>query len=192
MKNRYLKIVSALLLLCTVGAALLTSCAPSYKEHHTEKNVAASTALDGKKANAYFFLIEDGSAVMDICLENGDRIQRIELPKEGEFYVSLDFDFAFANAVFQDMNFDGEMDLYIPCSVTTANLEGMAWLWSSDEEKLVLSEELSELYELTVFADEELITSQDYSSPDGILCSEYKWENGKLTKVGEYTVNTAA
>ena len=68
----------------------------------------------------------------------------------------------------------------------------MAWLWSSDEKKLVLSEELSELYELTVFADEELITSQDYSSPDGILCSEYKWENGKLTKVGEYTVNTAA
>ena len=27
---------------------------------------------------------------------------------------------------------------------------------------------------------------------DANLCSEYKWENGKLTKVGEYTVNTAA
>ncbi len=191
MKNRYLKPVCAILL-CILACALLTSCAPTYKKYHTEESIAVSTAVDGEKANAYFFLIEDGSAVMDICRDNGNRLQRIELAVSCDYYASLDFDFAFANAVFQDMNFDGEMDLYIPCSVTTVNLEGMAWLWDSEKGEFVLSDELSKLYELTVFPDEELITSQDYSSPDGILCSEYKWEKGKLTKVGEYTINTAA
>ena len=192
MKNYRLIIVSAILILCIVSAALLTSCAPAYTEHHTEENVAASTALGKEKAIAYFFLVEDGRAVMDICREDGKRIQRIELPVYGEFYACLDFEYAFDCTVFQDMNFDGEMDLYIPCSVTTANLEGMAWLWDSDEERLVLSEELSELYELTVFPEDKLITSQDYSDPEAILCSEYKWEKGKLTKVGEYTVNLGA
>lgn len=191
MKKIYLKL-TATLLFCMTVTVLLSSCAPSYKDYHTEENIAASSAVGGEKVIAYLFKTDDTNAVMDICRESGKRIYRIDLPAESEYYASLDFDYAFSNTVFQDMNFDGEMDLYVPCSVTTANLEGMALLWDTKKNEFVLSEELSALYELTVFPDEELITSQDYSDPDGILCSEYKWEDGKLVKVGEYTVNTAS
>lgn len=187
MKNKILSIILAALI---ASAALLTSCAPSYKSYHTEENIAASSAVGGGKVIAYLFKTDDTNAVMDLCRDDGKRIYRIDLPAESEYYVSLDFEYAFANTVFQDMNFDGELDLYVPCSVTTANLEGIALLWDTEKGKFVLSEELSALYELTVFPEDELITSQDYSNPEGILCSEYKWEDGKLVKVGEYTVNT--
>ena len=192
MKNKYTRLLSVILIICIVGITLLTSCTPAYKEFHTEDNVAVTNEIADEKLTAYFFILDDGSAVMDICRENGDRVQRLEFPTADEHYASLDFDYAFENAVFQDMNFDGVDDLYVPCSVTTENLEGLAWLWDGEAGEFVLSEELSALYELTVFPDEELITSQDYSHPDGILCSEYKWEEGKLVKIGEYTVNTAS
>ena len=192
MKNRYLGIVSALLLLCMMSCTLLTSCAPSYKKYHTEENVAITTAVGGSKAIAYFFLLEDGSAVMDICREDGKRLQRIELAVSCEYYASLDFSYSFTNAAFQDMDFDGEMDLYIPCSVTTANLEGMAWLWDDEKGQFVLSEELSKLYELTIYPEDEIIASQDFSDPENIVRSEYKWENDKLVKIDEYIVDTPA
>ena len=189
MKNKILSVVLATVI---VSTALLTSCAPSYKSYHTEENIVASSAVGGKKTVAYLFKNEESEAYMDICSDDGDRILRIDLPEESEYYASLDYDYAVEHTVFQDMNFDGELDLYVPCSVTTANLEGMAWLWDEEAGKFVFSEELSALYELTVFPDEELITSQDYSDPDCILCSEYKWEDGKLVKIGEYTVNIAS
>ncbi len=188
MKNRYLRIVSALLLLCMVSCALLTSCSPAYDEYHTDEHMSASGIVGGKGANAYLFLLEDESAVMDICRRNGKLIQRIELGTTGDYYTSLDFDYAFFNTVFQDMNFDGYLDLYIPCSVTTANLEGMAWLWDTAKKEFVLSKELSALYELTVVSKDKLIKSIDYLHPEGPYCTEYKWEGEKLTKVNEYIV----
>ncbi len=167
----------------------LVSCADKYEEYHTEDNKIGTVTVDEKELTAYYFLLEDGSAVLDVCDSKSKILQTIEFPVQSDYYTSLDFDFGFANAIFQDMNFDGHKDLYVPCSVTTPNLEGMAWLWDSDKGEFVLSEELSALYELTVFPDEKLITSQDYANEDGILCKEYKWENGKLVQTGEYIIN---
>ena len=189
MKTKKLLLVALSLLL----SLFLLSCSVSYKEYRTDENRARVFDVGGKTLSAYFFVVEDEEkAVFELCDTDGKVTQSFEFPFDGnDYYTSLDFEFAFDGVAAQDMNFDGENDLYIPLSVTTPNLEGMAWLWDEKEGEFVLSEELSALYELTVFPDEELITSQDYSNPDGVLCSEYKWEGGKLVKVGEYTVNTA-
>lgn len=180
-------ILTAILLL---SAVLLCSCTPNYEEYRTDKNILTTVEVDGYSFTVYFFTISEGGAVMELCDNNNENKveSTIEFPESSDFYASLDFEFAFYKAAFQDMNFDGHADLYVPCSATTENLEGMAWLWDAKKDKYVLSEELSALYELTVFPDEELITSQDYSSPDGILCKEFKWENGKLVQTGEYTI----
>jgi len=191
MNSKFIKKLCAALTLFVSVSLLLSSCAPAYKEYHVTENVIDISERGGEEQTSYFFLTDDGSAVLDICNEKGGRLQRFEFPQSSDYYASLDFEYAFASAVFQDMNFDGKDDLYVNGTATTENLEGMAWLWDEKEGEFVLSEELSALYELTVFPDEELITSQDYSNPDGVLCSEYKWEGGKLVKVGEYTVNTA-
>ena len=172
-----------------LATAFLFACKPSYKVFHTKENMLGRVTVDGSKLTAYFFLIEDGSAVLDICNTEEKTVQQILFPLKGEYYASLDFEYAFSYGLFQDMNFDGYQDLYIPCSVTTENLQGMAWLWDTEEESFVLSHELSSLYELTVFPEEKLITSQDYTDPEKILCKEFAWENGKLLQVGEYTVS---
>ena len=182
-------ILSALSILAS--SLLLCACSrtPNYKKYRIEKNKIDTVTVGDKEITGYFFLIKDGSAVVELCDSENNVLQSMSFPAEGnEYYTSLDFSFAFKEAKFQDMNFDQHLDLYIPLSVTTPNLEGMAWLWDTENSAFVLSEELSKLYELTVFPDEKMITSNDYSSPDGIVCSEYKWEDGKLTKVNEYTV----
>ncbi len=189
MKKTATKIILTAILI--LSAILLSSCSPNYKEYRVDKNIMGTVEVDGHSFTAYFFLLPEGSAVMELCDNNKDKkvACTIDFPESCDYYASLDFDFAFYKAAFQDMNFDGHADLYVPCSTTTENLEGMAWLWNSEKDEFILSEELSALYELTVFPDEELITSQDYSSPDGILCKEFKWENGKLVQTGEYTIN---
>lgn len=183
--------ITFLLAILILSAFLICSCSSEYKEYHIEDNVMDSEKIDDHEFSAYFFLLPEGNAVIEITCTSccdGDVIQTIDFPAQSDYYASLDFEYAFDNAVFQDMNFDGTPDLYVPCSVTTENLEGMAWLWDGKEEAFILSEELSALYELTVFPEDKLITSQDYSSPDEILCKEFKWEKGKLVQVGEYTV----
>lgn len=188
--KRIFKSISLCLLTLTliISSAMLFSCS-KYKKFHTEENKIATVAVDGYNLTAYFFLLEDESAVLDLCDEEGKRFQSFEFPTESEYYTSLDFSFAVEMTVFQDMNFDGIADLYVPCSVTTPNLEGMAWLWDSDKKEFVLSEELSALYELTLYPEDEVLSSQDYSDPEKILCREYQWENGKLKMISEYTIN---
>ncbi len=171
------------------SSTCLFSCGYKYEKYHIEENIIGKTNVSDKELCAYFFALEDGSALLDLCNTDGETVQSLSFPESGDHYAFLDFEFAFENAVFQDMNFDGEDDLYVPCSVTTENLEGMAWLWDSDKGQFTLSDELSALYELTVYPEEELICSQDYSDPAAILCKEFKWEDGKLTQVGEYTIN---
>lgn len=162
---------------------------PNYKKYRTELNRIDTVTVDGTELTAYFFLLKEGNAVLDVCNSEGEVLQSFEFPADGnEYYTSLDFSFAFKEAKFQDMNFDSHLDLYLPLSVTTPNLEGMAWLWDTESKTFVLSKELSKLYELTVFPEKKIITSCDYSSPDGITRSEYKWEDGKLVSVSEYTV----
>ncbi|MBE6714639.1 MAG: hypothetical protein E7575_05080 [Ruminococcaceae bacterium] len=195
--------------ICLLSAILILSCASlfacsskdedasikefksEYADKHTEENLIATAKLDKEtEICAYLFAVEDSGAVLEIKKKDSQKIiESISLPEEGEYYTVLDMDFASQNTVFQDMNFDGFIDLYVPCSVITPNLEGMAWLWDSEKSKFILSEELSSLYELCVFPEDELITSQDYSDPSAILCKEFIWENGKLVQVGEYTVN---
>lgn len=190
MKSFYKKLTAAALLILTVCAAFLSSCsaAPSYEEFHTEENIAASSAVSDGKVIAYLFRNEDNAAFMDICRDSGKRMLRIELPEESEYYACLDYDYTLYNTVFQDINFDGEADLYVPCSVSTANLQGMVWLWDTKAKKFVFSEELSKLYELTVLKDEKIIKSTDYENLDGPLCTEYEWKNGKLSEIRSYTV----
>lgn len=188
MKKAAFNVILTSLLL--MSAILLASCSPNYEKYRIDKNILSTVEVDGYSFTVYFFLLPEGGAVMELCDNNDDKKVKstIEFPESSDYYASLDFDFAFYKAAFQDMNFDGYTDLYVPCSATTENLEGMAWLWDAEEDEYVLCEELSALYELTIFPDEELITSQDYSSPDGILCKEFKWKNGKLVQTGEYTI----
>ena len=191
MKNKRTIIRALLCVVLAFCAIFSCACTKSYKKYRKEENLCKKATVEKHSFEAYFFLLPEGNAVLQLTDEKNDSKvhQTFEFPAEGEFYTSLDFSFAFDGLSFQDMNFDGKLDLYVPCSVTTPNLEGMAWLWDSEKDTFVLSKELSALYELTVFPDEKLITSQDYTAPDGILCREFVWENGKLLQTGEYTIN---
>jgi len=183
------RIISAVLLLSAIFA--LTACGePDYSEYRTDDNLIGKEEYSGKELSAYLFKPEDADARLEIVNAEKDKVvQYVDFPENGEYYALFEMEFALPGATFQDMNFDGYKDLYIPCCAVTANLEGMAWLWDKNEGEFVLCEELCKVYELTVDAEKKIIVGTDYASKDGILRTEYKWEEGKLVKADEYIVN---
>ena len=188
MKKRIINSALIIIVACiAASSALLVSCSKP-KDYRTDENKFATVTEGKTQLSGYLYLV-DYNATLDICDADGNVLQSFALPNVGnEYYTSLDFSYAFEEAKFQDMNFDSFPDLYVPLSVTTTNLEGMAWLWDAEKSEFVLSDELSRLYELTVVAEEEMITSFDRTDLERIIQRDYKWEDGKLTQISEYTV----
>ena len=192
-KTDMLKKISSIILAASLLAApaALTACGEAdYSDYRISENMIGSEKYDEKELAAYLFKPEDADARLEIVdTESETVVQSYEFPETDTYYALFELEYALPGADFQDMNFDGYKDLYIPCCASTANLEGMAWLWDKDSAAFVLCEELCELYELVIDPEEEMIMGTDYTAADGPLRTEYTWEDGKLIKTDEYTIN---
>lgn len=183
------KVISSVLLLSAILA--LTACGgPDYSDYRVLENTIGAEKYDDKELCAYLFKPDDADARLEIVdAKKGKVVQSYDFPEVGVYYMLFEIEYAQIGAVFQDMNFDGYKDLYIPCCTSGANLEGMAWLWDKESCKFVLSDELCEIYELTVDPDKKTVSGTDYAAEEGPLYTEYEWKEGKLIKTQEYTIN---
>ena len=188
-----IKKISSIILAASLIAApaAFTACGkPDYSDYRIRDNIVGTEKYDDKEFTAYLFKPEDADARLELVdTEDMKVAQAFEFPAAGEYYALFEIEIALPGAVFQDMNFDGYKDIYIPCCASTANLEGMAWLWNKKSEKFVLSDELSKICELTVDAEKKTVSGTDYTAEEGPLYTEYEWKDGKLLKTEEYTVN---
>jgi len=175
-------IAAAVLAVAAVVLLLVLSSAPDYSEQYTEQNLLGTVQVGEDELTAYYFLISDGTGVIDIVKKDGGVHQRIELPLQNEYYASLDYEDSINLSSFKDLNFDGAQDLYVACSVTTENCQGMAWLLDEKTGKFVLSKELSALPTIEAHEKAKHITSIDNTKPEPEpVC--YEWKDGRLTAV---------
>ena len=177
MKKALSLLVSCLMLVS------LVSCAAGKNSKHTAKTLAGCSEQDGTDLLFYYYEKDGGGAVLDVCTgKNGSNIiQIISLEKSGEYYIELDYELSFEGISFDDMNFDGHPDLYLPLSAVTENLQGMAWLWNVDKEQYILSDSLSKITELRTDEGKKCIYGCDYSN-GGEQRSVYTWNGSKLIR----------
>lgn len=172
----------ALTLMCLMLISLM-SCAGGKKSKHTAETLAGCSEQDGTDILFYYYPKDGGGAVLEVCTGvNGSEIlQTIVLEQSSEYYIDLDYKLSFEGIRFDDMNFDGHPDLYMPLSTMTANLQGMAWLWNVDREQYILSESLSKIPELETDEEKKCIYGCDYSN-GGEQRSVYTWDGLRLVR----------
>ena len=188
-----IKKISSIILAASLLAApaALTACGEAdYSDFRVSENMIGTEKYDDQKIEAYLFKPEDADARLEIVDTKSKKVvQSHEFPESDIYYALFEIDYALRFAVFEDLNFDGYKDLYIPCCASTANLEGMAWLWDKETSSFVLSDELSKIHELMVDTRHNRITGTDYTAEEGPLQTVYEWKDGKLIKTDEYTIN---
>ena len=185
-----LKRITAALVLFLMLAGVLSSCSAMDRDAKmlTEENLRGRYTLSDGLQVAVYFYETDGGATMQLCRTDDKgrdvAFQKISFPQQNEYYASLDFFYAKDYFDFTDMNFDGLEDLYVPCSVTTENLECMCWIRKSGEDYFELSEDLSRLPEPVALPKQLRIRSCDNSTGERVS-TLYWWNNGRLVPEGK-------
>lgn len=145
--------------------------------HACEEGNALSTAI-GKDAPSVEIVIREGK----IAIYSQD--ERHALLQEIPYSLPNDAKLAPSDLVtFEDMNFDGYMDLKIAASVGRANRYDDCWLWDKASRKFVLHEALSQLASLVFNPECKTVRSYAHISASDSEEATYTWKNGKLSPI---------
>jgi hypothetical protein len=145
--------------------------------HACEDGKALSTAI-GKDAPSVEIVVREGKIAIYSQDERHALLQ--EIPYSTPGYANYA-----SNALvqFEDMNFDGYMDLKIAASVGRANRYDDCWLWDTTSRKFVLHEALSQLASLVFNPESKTVRSYTHISASDSEEATYTWKNGKLSPI---------
>lgn len=162
----------------TLTAVLLCSLTLSMPMSYAcEEGNALSTAI-GKDMPSVEIVVREGN----IAIYSQD--ERHDLLQEIPYSLANDAKLAPCDLVtFEDMNFDGYMDLKIAASVGRANRYDDCWLWNKDSRKFVMHEELSQLASLVFNPEGKTVRSYTHISASDSEEATYTWKNGKLSLI---------
>ncbi len=162
----------------TLTAVLLCSLTLNMPlSHACEEDNVLSTAI-GKDVPSVEIIVREGK----IAIYRQD--ERHALLQEISYSLPNDAKLAPGDLVtFEDMNFDGYMDLKIAASVGRANRYNDCWLWDKASGKFVLHEELSQLASLVFNPESKTVRSYAHISASDSEEATYTWENGKLSPI---------
>ncbi|MBR6676219.1 MAG: hypothetical protein IKL24_02680 [Clostridia bacterium] len=183
MKKALPFIIAAAAIILAVGIILaVTLQEENYERYYVEEHLLGTLRSGDEDLSVYYFLIEDGTGIIDLCNEKNTVRQRIELPLQNEYYASLDYLDGFQLSLVKDINYDGLQDLYVVCSLTTENCQGMGWLQNKETGKLELCEPLSALPTVEFKDETKRVHSCDLSK-EGDPVTIYKWNGINLVPV---------
>lgn len=165
-------------LILTLTAVLLCSFSLNLPLLHAGEAGSALTVAIGKDAPAVEFVVRAGK----IAVYRQDKGHALlqEIPYGVPAYAKL----AASDLLsFEDMNFDGYMDVKIASSVGRANRYDDCWLWDKASRKFVLHEELSQLASTVFNPDKRTVYSYTHISAAESEEATYIWKNGRLSPI---------
>lgn len=160
----------------TLTAVLLCSLTLNMPlSHACEEGDALSTKI-GKDAPSVEIIVREDKIAIYSQDERHALLQEIphSLPNDAKLAPS-------DLVTFEDMNFDGYIDLKIAASVGRANRYDDCWLWDMASRKFVLHEELSQLASLVFNPESKTVRSYAHISASDSEEATYTWKNGKLS-----------
>ncbi len=158
-------VILSVALLITVFAA----CGKNEGDITTQSTTQAPVA-DGE----YSLDVTEAKAVV----KKGDAVfQELSYPT-GIGYV-FDLEYAKEHYEFIDMNFDGNLDLYLAVSKVDNVISYYCWLYNATDNKFDFSASLSALKNISVDPYEQLVLSK-YFYNGAEKVSTYEWVDGKL------------
>ena len=139
-----------------------------------EEGNALSTAI-GKGAPSVRIAVHEGKIAIYRQEEQPALLQEIpyKLPHDAKLAPG-------DLVAFEDMNFDGYMDLKIAASVGRANRYDDCWLWDQAGRKFVLHEALSRLASPVFNPESKKVHSFAHISASDSEETTYTWKNGEL------------
>ncbi len=165
------KIISICAVILSV-ALLITIFAACGKNNGGE--TSESTTLEAVVDGEYSLDVTNTKATV----KKGDAVfQELSYP-EG---IGYEFDLAYAKEHYEfiDMNFDGNLDLYLAVCKVDNVINYYCWLYNATDNKFDYSASLSALKNISVDPYEQLILSKYYYN--GVeKVSTYEWVDGKL------------
>ena len=162
-------------LLKTLTAVLLCSLTLHLPLGHAcEEGKVLSTAI-GKDAPTVKIVVREDK--LSIYRQE----ERSALLQEISYKLPYDAKLAPGNLIrFEDMNFDGYIDLKVATSVGRANRYDNCWLWDKAGRKFVLSEALSQLASPVFNPESKQVRSFVHISATDSEETTYIWEKGEL------------
>ncbi len=128
--------------------------------------------------------VADGEYSLEVAatsatVKKGDAVfQELKYPQG----IGYEFDLAYAKEHYEfiDMNFDGNLDLYVAVSKVDNVISYYCWLYNATDNKFDYSASLSALKNISVDSAEQLVLSKTYFN--GIeKVTTYEWVDGVLT-----------
>lgn len=162
----------------TLTAILLCSLTLNMPlSHACEEGNALSTAI-GKDVPSVEIVVREGKIAIYSQDEPHALLQEIpySLPNDAKLAPS-------DLVAFEDMNFDGYIDLKIAASVGRANRYDDCWLWDKASRKFVLHEELSQLASLVFNPESKTVHFYVHISASDSEEATYTWKNGELSPI---------
>lgn len=165
------KIISICAVILSV-ALLITVFAACGKNNGDE--APESTTADAVAEGAYSLDVTADKAIV----KKGDTVfQELSYPKG----IGYEFDLAYAKEHYEfiDMNFDGNLDLYLAVCKVDNVINYYCWLYNATDNKFDYSASLSALKNISVDSSEQLILSKYYYN-GAEKVSTYEWVDGEL------------
>ncbi len=170
------KIISICAVILSLALLITIFAACGKKEGEDTTTTTAAAVATGE----YSLEVATDKAIV----KKGDTVfQELKYPQG----IGYEFDLAYAKEHYEfiDMNFDGNLDLYLAVSKVDNIISYYCWLYNATDNKFDFSASLSALKNISVDSAEQLVLSKTYFN--GIeKVTTYEWVDGVLTMKERY------
>ena len=175
------KIISicSLIVIAALVVTVFTACGGD--DNATTSTTSPATTTNEVVIGTLTLTVNETNAVV---YNDGVLFQTLTFPQgKGTPFV---FEYAKEHFDFIDMNFDGNLDVYIAVADDEGTIHYYCWLYNATTKVFDYSISLSGLTNISVNAAEQLIFAIGYDTDGNKVISKYTFENGSLKFLESY------
>lgn len=173
--------VCSLIIVAAILVTVFTACGTDKGDGTTTTTAPSTTGVQKVEIGELTLTVNESNAVV---LNNGQTFQTLSYPQGKGTPFALEY--AKDHYDFVDINFDGNLDLYIAVAEEDGVIYYYCWLYNATTCVFDYSVSLSALTNISIDSAEQLIYAVGISNDGKKVISSYTWVNGVLTFIESY------
>lgn len=171
--------VCSLIIIAALVVTVFTACGG--EEGGTPTTTAPASTTNEVVIGTLTLTVNEANAVV---YNDGTLFQTLAYPQgKGTPFV---YEYAKEHYDFIDLNFDGNLDVYIAVADDEGTIHYYCWLYNATTKVFDYSISLSALTNISVNSAEQLVFSVGFDSDGNKVVSKYTFSNGSLTFIEAY------